>query len=258
MSPLVLGQVVGAHEASAANLASKLFLAGVRALVPGELVRARKRPAAVLPLAPEGFFSGVRAHVRLQVRRLEVVFAAALEIALEDAAPGVRLLFGRRDGGGGGRAGGQQHEGAGVEHQTHRRLAFRGGEDQGGGLLQVRFRGDGHRVANTQGAGGGHGDGGVRRCKGGQWHFGQDALLQRQFVQRRFADAAWLFFGLLGQIFGRHVSTRAVLVRPHDHWHAHWTHRSWALRWSGARQQLKQKRQNKLIIAVNHTQADSR
>lgn len=50
----VLRQVVAAHESLLADGAAELLLARVRAVVPGQLVRARELLVAVLPAAGKG------------------------------------------------------------------------------------------------------------------------------------------------------------------------------------------------------------
>lgn len=54
MAACVLGQVVAAHEALLADGAAELLLARVCAVVPCQLVRARKLLVAVLPAAGKG------------------------------------------------------------------------------------------------------------------------------------------------------------------------------------------------------------
>lgn len=83
----VLGQVVRAHEAPLAHRADELLLAGVGALVAGQLVRPGEPAAAVGPLADEGPLAGVDALVGLQVARFEVVFATVGMLALVDSSP---------------------------------------------------------------------------------------------------------------------------------------------------------------------------
>jgi hypothetical protein len=65
-------QVVRTRESSIAEFAMERLVPGVLALVPRQLVRAGKPPAAVLPRADVGLLPGVRAQVGLQVRGLGV------------------------------------------------------------------------------------------------------------------------------------------------------------------------------------------
>lgn len=76
MALYVLGQVVGAHEATRAHVAAELLLPRVRPLVPGQFVRPAEAAAAVRPGAQEGPLARVGACVCLQVRGLEVILAA--------------------------------------------------------------------------------------------------------------------------------------------------------------------------------------
>lgn len=77
----VFGEVVAPHEPLAALLATEALLAGVRAQVPLQLVRAREALAAEEPVADEGPLAGMPAQVRLQVRRLLVHLAALGDVA---------------------------------------------------------------------------------------------------------------------------------------------------------------------------------
>lgn len=97
----VLGQVITAHESPLADVTNKLLLAGVCALVAGQLVRAGKATAAVRPLAVERPLAGVDALVRLQVARFEVVFATVRVITLVNASSFRFAGDGRCFGGGG-------------------------------------------------------------------------------------------------------------------------------------------------------------
>lgn len=82
MAPGMLGQVVAAHEALVADGTAELLLAGVRAVVSRQLVRARELLAAVLPAAGEGPLTCVSSQVRLEVRRFPVNFLATRVVAL--------------------------------------------------------------------------------------------------------------------------------------------------------------------------------
>ena len=138
----VLGQVVAAHEAPLADGAGELLLAGVRALVPGELVAAREAPAAVLVRAGERPLAGVRARVGLQVRGLEVVLAAAGVLALVDAPPGGGVLAARGGGGAGRAAAGAAAAGRHQEQRgarEHEGRADQAGEHDGRGLGRERL-----------------------------------------------------------------------------------------------------------------------
>ncbi|RNA45087.1 hypothetical protein BpHYR1_008701 [Brachionus plicatilis] len=74
----VLAQVIAAHEPIQADRANKLFFTGVSAEVARQLVRARKRLVARLPLANVRPFTRVNSNVRLQVRALKVLFATVV------------------------------------------------------------------------------------------------------------------------------------------------------------------------------------
>ena len=90
----MLAKVVGAHEAVVTHGTNKLLLAGVRAKVARQLVGARERLAAGLPLAHVGPLARVHAYVRLEVRTLEVALVAV------DVGTRVVPEFARRLGGG--------------------------------------------------------------------------------------------------------------------------------------------------------------
>lgn len=77
--------MVASHEASLADGASEFLLAGVRPLMPRELVATGEAAIAILLGARERPLSSMRARVRFQVRRLEVVLAAARMFALVHA-----------------------------------------------------------------------------------------------------------------------------------------------------------------------------
>ncbi len=79
MSLHVLAEVIAAHEAVRADGAHELLLACVRAKVSRELVAARERLTAAVPLAHVGSLARVHTYVRLQVRALEVALVAARE-----------------------------------------------------------------------------------------------------------------------------------------------------------------------------------
>lgn len=98
----VLGKMVRAHEASLADRADKLLLAGVGALVAGQLVGAGEPTATVGPLADEGPLAGVDALVGLQVAGFEVVLATVGMLALVDSSPFRLLGSGGRNRHGGG------------------------------------------------------------------------------------------------------------------------------------------------------------
>jgi len=66
----------------------------VRPFVPGELIRAREPPPAVLPVADEGLLPSVPPHVGLQVAGLGVHLAAAGEHAGEDLVLVFDVRFG--------------------------------------------------------------------------------------------------------------------------------------------------------------------
>lgn len=72
MDLAVLGQVVAPGEALAAEFAGVGLDPGVRAPVPGELVRAAEAPATPGPRARERLLPSVPAQVGLQVRCLRV------------------------------------------------------------------------------------------------------------------------------------------------------------------------------------------
>lgn len=78
----MLRQVVAPHEALLADGAAELLLARVRAIVSGQLVRARELLVALLPAAGEGPLTCVSSQVRLEVRRFPVNFLAARVVAL--------------------------------------------------------------------------------------------------------------------------------------------------------------------------------
>ncbi len=61
-------QVVRTRESSIAEFAMERLVPGVLALMPRQLIGARKTPAAVLPRAYVGLLPGVRAQVSLQMR----------------------------------------------------------------------------------------------------------------------------------------------------------------------------------------------
>jgi hypothetical protein len=84
----VLSQMVRPHEPSLAHTALELLLPRVSPLMARQLVRPRKPPAALLPLALVGLLPGVLPVVRLKMRRLEVILVAPFERALVDPAPG--------------------------------------------------------------------------------------------------------------------------------------------------------------------------
>lgn len=77
----MFGKVVAPHEPLAALLAPEALLAGVRAQVPLELVRASEALAAEEPVTDEGPLAGVPAQVRLQVRGLLVHLATLRYVA---------------------------------------------------------------------------------------------------------------------------------------------------------------------------------
>lgn len=70
--------MVGARECAFTEPALKGPVTGVFPVVPGEFVRARKLPAAFLPVALVGLFTGMRPEVSFQVGALGVALAAAL------------------------------------------------------------------------------------------------------------------------------------------------------------------------------------
>lgn len=92
----VLGQVIAPHEASLANGAGELFFAGMRPLVPRQLVAAGEATIAILVRARERSLAGMGARVRLQMRRLEVIFAATRMLAFVDATAGLHRARVRR------------------------------------------------------------------------------------------------------------------------------------------------------------------
>lgn len=104
--------MVASHESPLADDAGKLLLAGVRALVPRQLVAAGKATAAILVGTRERPFARVSARMSLQVRRLEVVLAAARVLALVNATARLHRARahrrGRRGGRSWGRAGDQE------------------------------------------------------------------------------------------------------------------------------------------------------
>lgn len=77
----VFGQMVAAREALGAVRTGEALLAGVRAQVPLELVRAREALPAEHPAADERTLTCVPPQVRLQVRRLAVHLPAARHVA---------------------------------------------------------------------------------------------------------------------------------------------------------------------------------
>lgn len=85
----MLGQMVRPHEATVADGAAELLLAGVGSLVAAQLVRAGKPATTADPLTQEGTLSCVGSHVSFEVRGLEVILAAVLIVALEDSSSGV-------------------------------------------------------------------------------------------------------------------------------------------------------------------------
>ena len=93
-------QVVAAREGPLAQLALEGPVAGVLAVVTGELVGAGEFPAASLPATQVRLLPGVRAVVRLQVRALRVRLVAARVAArvvhLPLAAPGASPALPRR------------------------------------------------------------------------------------------------------------------------------------------------------------------
>ena len=72
MSLHVKSQMVGPGEGSLTQLAVERFVPGVFPLVPGQLVRPGKPPAAVLPLADVRLLPGVGPLVSLQMTALSV------------------------------------------------------------------------------------------------------------------------------------------------------------------------------------------